>query len=132
LNVFVVDGPVGTEAEGAIQSGFIGRSPLIAFGITEIRLAALGHARTVSLAVARFADAWRSSERMTTSPPCRIAWTKVARRDLASRCCGQHHDAVTGHDPDESPPGLMERVIAVALLGPGFGYLLKWRKTRGR
>ncbi|QAB00709.1 hypothetical protein DC439_23950 [Agrobacterium tumefaciens] len=69
---------------------------------------------------------------MTTSPPCRIAWTKVARRDLASRCCGQHHDAVTGHDPDESPPGLMERVIAVALLGPGFGYLLKWRKTRGR
>lgn len=39
---------------------------------------------------------------------------------------------LTGHDPDESPLGLMEWIIAGALLGPGFGYLLKWRKTRGR
>ncbi|CUX51529.1 hypothetical protein AGR4C_Lc130164 [Agrobacterium tumefaciens str. Kerr 14] len=71
MNVFVVDSPVGTEAEGAIQSGFIGRSPLIAFGITEIRLAALGHARTVSLAVARFADALaivRTNDHVTAMP----------------------------------------------------------------
>lgn len=39
---------------------------------------------------------------------------------------------LTGHDPDESPLSLMEWIIAGALLGPGFGYLLKWRKTRGR
>ncbi|QCL97377.1 hypothetical protein [Agrobacterium tumefaciens] len=39
---------------------------------------------------------------------------------------------LTGRDPDESPLGLMEWVIAGALLGPGFGYLLKWRKNRGR
>ncbi|CVI57386.1 hypothetical protein CFBP4996_25165 [Agrobacterium leguminum] len=39
---------------------------------------------------------------------------------------------LTGHDPDESPLGLMEWVIAGALLGPGFGYLLKWRRNRGR
>jgi len=39
---------------------------------------------------------------------------------------------LTGHDPDETPLGLMEWIIAGALLGPGFGYLLKWRKNRGR
>ncbi|WP_425623880.1 hypothetical protein [Agrobacterium radiobacter] len=39
---------------------------------------------------------------------------------------------LTGHDPNETPLGLMEWVIAGALLGPGFGYLLKWRKNRGR
>ena len=39
---------------------------------------------------------------------------------------------LTGHDPDETPLGLMEWVIAGALLGPGFGYLLKWRRNRGR
>ncbi|TDK35447.1 hypothetical protein E2F50_14475 [Rhizobium deserti] len=37
---------------------------------------------------------------------------------------------VTGHDPDESPLTLMEWVIGGMLIGPGFGYLTKWRKMR--
>lgn len=39
---------------------------------------------------------------------------------------------LTGHDPDERPLSVMEWVIAGVLIGPGFGYLLKWRKTGGR
>jgi hypothetical protein len=35
---------------------------------------------------------------------------------------------LTGHDPDERPLTLLEWVIAGALVGPGFGYLLKWRR----
>lgn len=34
---------------------------------------------------------------------------------------------VTGHDPDERPLTLFEWVLAGILIGPGFGYLLKWR-----
>lgn len=39
---------------------------------------------------------------------------------------------VTGHDPDERPLTLMEWVIAGILIGPGFGYLMKWRRLRDR
>ncbi|WP_416407192.1 hypothetical protein [Agrobacterium rosae] len=39
---------------------------------------------------------------------------------------------LTGHDPDERPLTLIEWVIGGALIGPGFGYLLKWRKTKDR
>jgi hypothetical protein len=35
---------------------------------------------------------------------------------------------VTGHDPDERPLTLVDCVIAGILIGPGFGYLLQWRK----
>ena len=38
----------------------------------------------------------------------------------------------TGHDPDERRLSLLEYVIAGALVGPGFGYLVKWTKSRGR
>ena len=37
---------------------------------------------------------------------------------------------LTGHDPDERPLTLAEWVIAGMLVGPGFGYLLRWRKTK--
>jgi len=37
---------------------------------------------------------------------------------------------VTGHDPDESPLTLVEWLIGGILFAPGFGYLLKWRRTR--
>ncbi|MDR7141912.1 hypothetical protein [Rhizobium sp. BE258] len=37
---------------------------------------------------------------------------------------------VTGHDPDESPLTLVEWVIGGILIGPGFGYLVKWRRAR--
>ena len=39
---------------------------------------------------------------------------------------------VTGPDPDERPLTLVEWVIAGALIGPGFGYLVRWRKTKER
>ena len=39
---------------------------------------------------------------------------------------------LTGHDPDDSPLTLVEWVIGGALIGPGFGYLVKWRKTKDR
>lgn len=39
---------------------------------------------------------------------------------------------LTGHDPDERPLTVIEWVIGGALIGPGFGYLLKWRKTKDR
>lgn len=35
---------------------------------------------------------------------------------------------LTGHDPDESPLTLVDCMVAGVLIGPGFGYLLKWRK----
>jgi uncharacterized membrane-anchored protein YitT (DUF2179 family) len=34
---------------------------------------------------------------------------------------------LTGHDPDETPLTLVEWVIGGILIGPGFGYLIKWR-----
>ncbi len=37
---------------------------------------------------------------------------------------------VTGRDPDERPLTLIEWVIGGMLVGPGFGYLLKWRKMK--
>ncbi|MBB3289149.1 MULTISPECIES: hypothetical protein [unclassified Rhizobium] len=39
---------------------------------------------------------------------------------------------ITGHDPDERPLSLVEWVIAGILIGPGFGYLLKWKGQKGR
>ena len=39
---------------------------------------------------------------------------------------------VTGHDPDERPLALVEWVIGGALIGPGFGYLIKWRRAKDR
>lgn len=39
---------------------------------------------------------------------------------------------LTGHDPDQSPLTMIEWVIGGALIGPGFGYLLKWRKAKDR
>lgn len=37
---------------------------------------------------------------------------------------------LTGHDPDDSPLTLKEWMIAGVLIGPGFGYLIKWRRAR--
>ncbi len=37
---------------------------------------------------------------------------------------------LTGHDPDDSPLTLKEWMIAGVLIGPGFGYLMKWRRAR--
>jgi uncharacterized membrane-anchored protein YitT (DUF2179 family) len=35
-----------------------------------------------------------------------------------------------GRDPDETPLTLAEWVIGGILFGPGFGYLIKWRRAR--
>lgn len=37
---------------------------------------------------------------------------------------------VTGHDPDEQPLTVFEWVIGGMLIGPGFGYLVRWRKMK--
>jgi hypothetical protein len=39
---------------------------------------------------------------------------------------------LTGHGPDESPLTLIEWVIAGVLIGPGFGYLVRWRWAKDR
>ncbi|MBP2460483.1 ABC-type multidrug transport system permease subunit [Rhizobium sp. PvP014] len=39
---------------------------------------------------------------------------------------------LTGHDPDESPLTLIDWVIAGVLIGPGFGYLVRWRRAKDR
>ena len=39
---------------------------------------------------------------------------------------------LTGHDPDESPLTLIEWVIAGVLIGPGVGYLVRWRRAKDR
>lgn len=39
---------------------------------------------------------------------------------------------VTGHDPDDRPLTLVEWAIAGILVAPGFGYLIRWRKTKDR
>ena len=39
---------------------------------------------------------------------------------------------LTGHDPDESPLTLIEWVIGGILIGPGFGYLVRWRRAKDR
>lgn len=35
--------------------------------------------------------------------------------------------AVMGIDPDQRPLALSEWMVGGALIGPGFGYLIKWR-----
>jgi hypothetical protein len=39
---------------------------------------------------------------------------------------------LTGHDPDERPLELWEWMLGGALVGPGFGYLIRWRAAQGR
>ena len=39
---------------------------------------------------------------------------------------------LTGHDPDERPLTLFEWVLGGLLIGPGFGYLIKWRAAQSR
>ena len=39
---------------------------------------------------------------------------------------------VTGHDPDEKPLTMIHWIIGGALIGPGFGYLIQWRRGRDR
>lgn len=39
---------------------------------------------------------------------------------------------VTGQDPDEKPLTLYHWVLGGMLIGPGFGYLVKWRQRRDR
>ncbi|KQO79518.1 hypothetical protein FS764_23490 [Agrobacterium vitis] len=39
---------------------------------------------------------------------------------------------MTGHDPDEKPLTLIHWIIGGALIGPGFGYLIQWRRDRDR
>jgi hypothetical protein len=39
---------------------------------------------------------------------------------------------IIGHDPDERPLTLTQWVIGGILIGPGFGYLLRWRKAKDR
>lgn len=39
---------------------------------------------------------------------------------------------LTGHDPDERPLTLIEWLIAGVLIGPGFGYLVRWRRAKDR
>lgn len=36
----------------------------------------------------------------------------------------------TGHDPDEKPLTLIHFVLGGMLIGPGFGYLVKWRQKK--
>ena len=38
----------------------------------------------------------------------------------------------TGHDPDERPLTLVEWMLGGALIGPGFGYLINWKRSRPR
>ncbi len=39
---------------------------------------------------------------------------------------------LAGSDPDEQSLGVMEWVIGGILIGPGFGYLLRWSNKRGK
>jgi len=39
---------------------------------------------------------------------------------------------LTGHDPDEKQLTLIHWVIGGMLIGPGFGYLIRWRQNRDR
>ncbi|PYB77113.1 hypothetical protein DMY87_01705 [Rhizobium wuzhouense] len=39
---------------------------------------------------------------------------------------------VTGHDPDEKPLTLAQWMTGGALIGPGFAYLIKWRRDKDR
>jgi hypothetical protein len=39
---------------------------------------------------------------------------------------------LTGHDPDERPLSLFEWLLGGILIGPGFGYLIRWRNVRSR
>lgn len=40
--------------------------------------------------------------------------------------------ALTGTDPDEQRLGLLDYVVAAMLVGPGFGYLIQWKRARDR
>ncbi|RYH95537.1 MAG: hypothetical protein EON48_18935 [Acetobacteraceae bacterium] len=40
--------------------------------------------------------------------------------------------AVLGIDPDDRPLGLLEWIVAGVLIGPGFGYLIQWRRLKDR
>ena len=40
--------------------------------------------------------------------------------------------ALVEGDTDEHPLGVLEWVIAGVLIGPGFGYLIRWRRRRDR
>ncbi len=37
-----------------------------------------------------------------------------------------------GIDPDEQSLGVLEWVVGGILIAPSFGYLMEWRKARGR
>ncbi|MGE7371207.1 hypothetical protein ACQKKX_19395 [Neorhizobium sp. NPDC001467] len=37
---------------------------------------------------------------------------------------------LTDHDPDEKPLTLIHWIIGGMLIGPGFGYLIRWRRIR--
>ncbi len=39
---------------------------------------------------------------------------------------------LTGHDPDEKPLTVFHWVLGGMLIGPGFGYLIRWRQKRDR
>jgi len=39
---------------------------------------------------------------------------------------------ITDHNPDEKPLTLVHWIIGGMLIGPGFGYLIHWRKTRNQ
>jgi hypothetical protein len=39
---------------------------------------------------------------------------------------------VTGHDPDEKPLTVYHWMLGGMLIGPGFGYLIRWRRKRDR
>lgn len=38
--------------------------------------------------------------------------------------------AVMGIDPDERPLRLSDWIVAGMLIGPGFGYLIQWRRMK--
>lgn len=39
---------------------------------------------------------------------------------------------VTDDGSDDRPLGLLDWVVAGVLIGPGFGYLIKWKQMQGR
>jgi hypothetical protein len=39
---------------------------------------------------------------------------------------------ILGIDPDEQRLGVLEWMVGGALIGPGFGYLIRWRQVKDR
>jgi hypothetical protein len=39
---------------------------------------------------------------------------------------------ILGIDPDEQRLGVFEWMVGGALIGPGFGYLIRWRQVKDR